>query len=110
VLCSDYYLKLCNGRCTGCPIYAGGGKKFTPEEVRDEYNIIMKQFISFFKGDTKRVEQEILHQIERAVTQQHFEWAANLRDIYYHIEQFVEKQHVELPKNISGYVLEIRQI
>jgi len=49
-------------------------------------------------------------QLEEAVQKQHFEWAANLRDIYRHIEQFVEKQHVELPKNVSGYVLEIRQI
>jgi excinuclease UvrABC nuclease subunit len=56
------------------------------------------------------VEKEILHQIEMAISRQHFEWAANLRDIYRHIEQLVEKQHVELPKDISGYVLEIRQI
>lgn len=110
VLCSDYYLKLCNGRCAGCPISAGGAKKFTPEEVRDEYRIIMKQFISFFKGETKWVEAEILHQIEEAIVRQHFEWAANLRDIYRHIAELVEKQHVELPKNTSGYVLEMRQI
>jgi excinuclease UvrABC nuclease subunit len=61
----------------------------------------MKQFISFFKGDTKWIEREILHQIETAIIHQHFEWAAHLRDIYRKIEQFVEKQHVELPKNIS---------
>jgi excinuclease UvrABC nuclease subunit len=110
VLCSDYYLKLCNGRCAGCPIYAGGGKKFPPTEVKDEYRTIMKQFISFFKGDTKWIETEILHQIEVAVTRQHFEWAANLRDIYRHIAELVEKQHVELSKNTSGYVLEMRQV
>jgi excinuclease UvrABC nuclease subunit len=110
VLCSDYYLKLCNGWCAGCPIYVGGGKKFTLEEIKDEYEVIIRQFISFFKGDTKWVEREILQQIGMAVNDQHFEWAANLRDIYHHIEQFVEKQHIELPKNISGYLLEIRKI
>jgi excinuclease UvrABC nuclease subunit len=110
IVCSDYYFNLCNGRCAGCPIYAGGGRRFTPAEVEDEYDIIMKQFIAFFKGDTKWVEKEILRQIEMAISRQHFEWAANLRDIYRHIEQLVEKQHVELPKDISGYVLEIRQI
>jgi excinuclease UvrABC nuclease subunit len=66
--------------------------------------------VSFFKGNTEPIEKMLLQQIKNAVLNQHFEWAANLRDIYYHIEQFVEKQHVELPKNISGYVLEIRQI
>jgi len=45
-----------------------------------------------------------------AIADQRFERAARLRDIYRHIEQVVEKQHVELPKNISGYVIEIRQI
>ncbi|MDR0650211.1 MAG: hypothetical protein LBG59_02105 [Candidatus Peribacteria bacterium] len=70
----------------------------------------MKQVISFFKGNTQRIEQEIVYQIEMAINRQHFERAAHLRDIYYHIEQFVEKQHVELPKNLTGYVLEIRQI
>jgi len=66
--------------------------------------------ISFFKGDTTRIEKEILQQIDTAVLEQHFEWAAKLRDIYRHIEQVVEKQHVELPQKISGYVLAIRPI
>jgi excinuclease UvrABC nuclease subunit len=70
----------------------------------------MKQLISFFKGNTTLIEQEILQQIEKAVSSQHFEWAATLRDIYRHIAQVVERQHVELPKNIQGYVVEIRTI
>ena len=78
--------------------------------MKKEYGSIMKQLIAFFKGDVSWIEKEILQQIEQAIELQHFEWAAKLRDIYLQIEQFVEKQHVELPKNISGYVVEMRQI
>jgi excinuclease UvrABC nuclease subunit len=56
------------------------------------------------------VEKLLLQQIDEAIKKQNFEWAAKLRDIYRHIAELVEKQHVELPKNISGYVLEIRKI
>lgn len=70
----------------------------------------MKQLTAFFKGDTSWVKKEILQQISKAIELQHFEWAANLRDVYTQIEQFVEKQHVELPKSVSGYVLEMRTI
>lgn len=109
VLCSDYYLKLCKGWCAGCPV-ANLETKLSPEEVQKLYDITMKQLISFFKGDVSQIKKEILNQISGAVELQHFEWAANLRDIYTHIEQFVERQHVELPKNISGHILEMRTI
>ncbi|MDR3169042.1 MAG: hypothetical protein LBU27_04725 [Candidatus Peribacteria bacterium] len=56
---------------------------------------------SFFKGNTAPIEKLLLSQINEAVEQQHFEYAAKLRDIYQQIEQFVEKQHVELPKNLA---------
>jgi excinuclease UvrABC nuclease subunit len=79
-------------------------------QCQENYKQFLQLFISFFKGNTDPVEKTLLQEIENAVQKQHFEWATKLRDIYYHIEQFVEKQHVELPKNISGYVLEIRQI
>jgi excinuclease UvrABC nuclease subunit len=108
ILCSDYYLTLCNGWCAGCPIFGGG--KFSKEEIQREYQVIMKQLVAFFKGDVSWVQKEILHQISTSIELQHFEWAAHLRDIYVQIEQFVERQHVELPKNISGYLLEMRTI
>jgi excinuclease ABC subunit C len=95
-VCSDYYFHLCKGRCTA-------GEKA-------DYKKVIQLFSSFFKGNTKPVEKELLQQIQQAVALQHFEWAATLRDMYRQIEQIVERQHVELPKNISGYVVSIRTI
>lgn len=94
-LCSDYYFKLCKGRCA---------KSDLPFP---EYN---KLISSFFKGNTKPIEEKIKNLISDAVATQNFERAAKLRDIYYQIDQFVEKQTVEFPKSISGYLLQIRKI
>ena len=92
---------MCKGRCTN--------KK--DDETTSEASPDRKQlFISFFKGNTAPVEKELKRQIHLAVQQEHFEWAAKLRDIYVHIAQMVEKQHVELEKPITGAVVEIRDI
>mgnify|MGYP003293763600 CR=1 FL=1 len=42
------------------------------------------------------IEKEMLKQIDDAVANQNFEWAAKIRDMYLHIEELVEKQHVDL--------------
>lgn len=94
-LCSDYYFKLCHGRCA------------KPELPLPDYN---KLISSFFKGNTKPIEEKIKNLISEAVAIQNFERAAKLRDIYYQIDQFVEKQTVEFSKSISGYLLQIRHI
>lgn len=94
-LCSDYYFKLCQGRCA------------KSELPLPDYN---KLIASFFKGNTKPIEEKIKNLISEAVAIQNFERAAKLRDIYYQIDQFVEKQTVEFSKSISGYLLQIRHI
>lgn len=94
-LCSDYYFKLCHGRCAKA------------ELPLPDYN---KLISSFFKGNTKPIEEKIKNLISEAVAIQNFERAAKLRDIYYQIDQFVEKQTVEFSKSISGYLLQIRHI
>lgn len=66
--------------------------------------------VSFFKGNTKPIEEKIKNLILEAVNTQNFERAAKLRDIYYQIDQFVEKQTVEFAKSITGYLLQIRKI
>jgi excinuclease UvrABC nuclease subunit len=38
----------------------------------------------------------LLSQINEAISEQNFEWASQIRDIYMHIEELVERQHVEL--------------
>jgi hypothetical protein len=72
-----------------------------------DYN---KLIVSFFKGNTKPIEEKIKNLILEAVNTQNFERAAKLRDIYYQIDQFVEKQTVEFAKSITGYLLQIRKI
>ncbi|MBQ7616719.1 UvrB/UvrC motif-containing protein [bacterium] len=40
---------------------------------------------SFFKGNTKPIEQKIKILIDEAIKVENFEWAAKLRDIYLQI-------------------------
>ena len=103
-ICSDYYFWLCGWWCEKCK------NKSELPQLRDEYKKSLQMFTSFFKWNTKPIEKEILFQIDEAVSKQNFEWAWSLRDIYTHIEELVERQHVELWKNLTWYVLAIKEI
>ena len=103
-ICSDYYFWLCGWWCEKCK------NKSELPQLRDEYKKSLQMFTSFFKWNTKPIEKEILSQIDEAVSKQNFEWAWSLRDIYIHIEELVEKQHVELWKDLTWYVLAIKEI
>ncbi len=94
-LCSDFYFWLCKGRCA------------KSELEKPEYPQLIT---SFFKGNTKPIEQKLKKLIDEAVQVQNFEWAAKLRDIYLQIWQFTEKQSVEYAKSFSGYLLQIREL
>lgn len=94
-LCSDYYFKLCQGRCG------------LPQLPVPDY---AKLITSFFRGNTKPIEKQIKKLIDDAVQLEHFERAAKLRDIYLQIDQFVERQSVELSKNATSSLLMIREI
>lgn len=99
-VCSDYYFGLCQGRC-----------QMTKERTsQDQYREILQNIISFFQGNTSRITQEIHKQIIQASTQQNFEWAAQLRDIYQSLQGFVEKQDVVLSQNQDGYLALIKTI
>lgn len=52
------------------------------EDLKKDYKDIITIITSFFKGNTKPIEQEIYHQIEEAIIHENFERAAQLRDIY----------------------------
>lgn len=96
-VCSDYYFGLCKGRCA---------LDLNQEEAKQDLQYI----VNFFKGNTGPVEKEIRQKIEDAIQQQHFEWAAKLRDMLLHMEQFTEKQTVVLSESNSGYIAEIRDL
>ncbi len=89
-ICSDYIFWLCKGWCS---------KNLSA----DEYKTITDLLISFFKWNTKPIENLILNEINKAIEKQNFERAARLRDIYFNIQKFVEKQTVVLDENISWY-------
>ncbi|MEI7477312.1 MAG: hypothetical protein WCJ81_01990 [bacterium] len=63
--------------------------------------------VDFFAGRTKTVEQVIMEKIQTAITQQHFEYAAQLRDILAGISKSVERQHVVLQTDITGKMMKI---
>lgn len=99
-LCSDYYFGLCKWRCEIGKI----------PNAQMEYKKIIAQIISFFKWNTKPIEQEIKKQIDEAVKEHNFEWAAKLRDIFLHIQEWVEKQTVVIQKPITWYISRIKNI
>ena len=103
-ICSDYYFWLCSWWCEKCR------NKTELPSLKQEYKKILQVFTLFFKWNTKPIEKELLLQINKAILEQNFEWASQIRDIYKHIEQLVEKQYVELWKNLTGYVLAIKKI
>ncbi len=103
-ICSDFYFWLCGGWCEKCK------NKSELPQIKEEYKNNLHIFSSFFKWNTKPIEKVLLSQIDDAVAKQNFEWASQIRDIYMHIEELVERQHVELWKNLTWYVLAIKEI
>lgn len=95
-LCSDYYFGLCKGWCALADL--------------GSYDPIISAITSFFKGNTKPIEQEIREQLNDAIDNQHFEWAGKLRDILLSLQSFTEQQTVVIPSPITGHILEIREI
>lgn len=129
-LCSDYYFWLCRWRCKlaknnlssfvteenqaksdkgGIPTEMNNFKK-NEEEFASEYKSIITSITSFFKGNTKPIEDRIHEQIETAIIHKNYERAAQLRDIYQSLHWFVEKQNVVLPEKKDGYLALVKSI
>lgn len=96
-ICSDYIFWLCKWRCL---------KNLS----KLEYKEIINTIIQFFKWNTKPVENLILDEINKAINNQNFEWAARLRDIYFNIQKFIEKQTVVLNENVNWYFFLAKKI
>ncbi len=95
-VCSDYYFGLCKGRCALADL--------------GSYQPIISAITSFFKWNTKPIDQEIRQQLKDAIDNQHFERAGKLRDILLSLNAFTEQQTAVIPSLISGHILEIREI
>lgn len=118
-LCSDYYFWLCRGWCKKAVtlskakgiknIYSSLHSEWQ-KKLQDEYKKIIEVITSFFKGNTKPIENEIHKQITEAISNEHFEYAAQLRDIYKSLNWFVEKQNVVLHEKKDGYLALVKSI
>ena len=123
-LCSDYYFWLCRGRCKlakklKAPLIKGEAIVLS-ESLREsadadggfvkDYKDIITSITSFFKWNSKPIEKEIQEQIQIAITQENFEWAAQLRDIYQSLQWFIEQQNVVLPEKKDGYLALVKSI
>ncbi len=95
-LCSDYYFGLCKWWCALSDL--------------GDYSKIISSVVDFFKWKTKPIQKEINQQIQEAITAEHFERAAKLRDILLSINSFVEQQAVVISSPITGHIMEIREI
>ena len=87
---------MCKGRCALADL--------------GSYAPITSAIASFFKGNTKPIEQEIRQQLKEAIDHQHFERAGKLRDILLSLQAFTEQQTAVIPSTITGHILEIREI
>ena len=95
-VCSDFILWLCSWWCT-----------FNKD--KKEYKEIVKIIIDFFNWNSKKIKNIIKWHIDKAITQQNYEYANILKKIYIKIKKLTNKQSIELNKNISWYFIKIKK-
>ena len=84
--------------------------KYTQEEAVQHYKKILALLSDFFSGKTKTLKDYIMQRLEEAVQQQHFEYAANVRDMYTKVDLLTEKQNVVLSRPVTGNIVLIKSI
>ena len=125
-LCSDYYFGICSWRCTlaqstklkakrpypipDLPAGRQGSQFPITNTPIHQYSDIIHSIVSFFKGNTKPIKDEIKSQINDAVQKNNFERAARLRDIFVEIEGLTEQQTVVLPEQTTGYLIQVKPV
>lgn len=62
----------------------------------------------FLKGNAKPLLEKITSVIDQAISQEHFERAAKLRDGYYALERMAEKQQIILDQPRTGIYVQIQ--
>ena len=82
----------------------------TYAEYKDEYRNIVRSISSFFEGNTKEIKKKITDDINEAISKQHFERCANLRDILHQLDAWTEKQHVVLDPSYTGMIVRITEL
>lgn len=127
VVCTDYFFHQCAGRCVfkdkgekgqqtateNILPSRGTGQKSTIQKLqlsRDTdhaaakaaYKRMLSLFVDFLEGKRDTLLKHILQEIEQAASQENYERAAKLRDMYTTLEQITQRQHIILPQEYSG--------
>ncbi len=94
--CMKYQIKRCSGPCTGA---------ITQEDYRERVH----QAKLFLEGKTAVVVKALAHQMRDESGREHYERAAQIRDLIRNIEKTVEQQKVQTSKNIDIDIFNIAQ-
>ena len=84
--------------------------KYSYDESVHQYKKILSLLSDFFSGKTKTLKEYIMQRLEESVQQQHFEYAAKLRDMYTKVDLLTEKQNVVLSRPVTGNIVLIKSI
>lgn len=84
--------------------------KYDDTSAKAEYAKILHLLSDFFSGKTKTLKDYIMQRLEEAVQQEHFEYAAKLRDMYTKVDLLTEKQNVVLSRPVTGNIVLIKPI
>ncbi len=122
-LCSDYFFGICEGWCVYNKLSQDNAQKYVDEakrmgfepkydyeESKKQYKKIIALLTDFFSGRTKLLEEYIMERLNEAVKKQHFEYAAQIRDMYWKVGQLTEKQNVVLSRPVTWNIVEIKMI
>lgn len=77
---------------------------------KQQYKKIISLLSEFFWGRTKLLKEYIMERLEDAVRKEHFEYAAQIRDMYAKVDVLTEKQNVVLSRPVTGNIVEIKMI
>lgn len=80
---------------------------YTTTQAQERYQELIHTIEEFFDGKPALLESLIKQDIEHASKQQHFEWAAKLRDVYMHLSLMSQQQTVALSSLKSGIFVDI---
>lgn len=84
--------------------------KYDYDTSKKQYKRIISLLADFFSWRTKTLKDYIMERLEDAVRKQHFEYAAQIRDMYGKVDILTEKQNVVLSRPVTWNIVEIKVI
>ncbi len=96
-VCLDYHIGKCEGPCEGLV-------------TREHYRQHIEQAISFLRGKTRAIEQQLTEQMNRLAEELKFEQAASVRDRLEKLRSYVARQKVVTPELLDRDVIGFAEI